>query len=102
MDVSCSILSSDPPLAVDTTELVQTNVSVPVRVDAFALSEKVCNSDYSKIAPLSQPNYLFLRYTDNLVEGKRSTWKRRGRIGVGERCKKLSLEMGRRDLSSLS
>lgn len=44
------------------------NVAVPVRLDAFVLTPTVCDSDLSKISPLTQPNYTRLRYEDSLIE----------------------------------
>ncbi|KAF3909804.1 hypothetical protein ABW21_db0201644 [Orbilia brochopaga] len=39
------------------------NVLIPVKLDAFVFNEPVCNSgnDKAKIAPITQPNYSFLR-----------------------------------------
>ncbi|KAK6349289.1 hypothetical protein TWF730_010039 [Orbilia blumenaviensis] len=39
------------------------NVLIPVKLDAFIFNEPVCNSgiDKTKIAPITQPNYSFLR-----------------------------------------
>ncbi|KAJ2903782.1 uncharacterized protein MKZ38_009348 [Zalerion maritima] len=47
-----------------------TNVLVPLKLDAFVLNPKCCDSDNYKIAPITQPNYTFLRLkrADNLLE----------------------------------
>ncbi|KAK4948585.1 hypothetical protein LTR10_012589 [Elasticomyces elasticus] len=45
------------------------NVCVPVRVDAFVLSpEIVAKSQKSLIAPVTQPNYAFLRYDASVIQ----------------------------------
>ncbi|KAL5324745.1 hypothetical protein ACEPPN_009293 [Leptodophora sp. 'Broadleaf-Isolate-01'] len=44
------------------------NVCVPVRVDSFVLCPPVCESPNSLIAPLTQPNYAFLRYDSSVIQ----------------------------------
>lgn len=43
-------------------------VLLPMKVDAFVLNDAVCSSPSYKIAPITQPNYTFLRLHDNLIE----------------------------------
>lgn len=54
------IAEPTPPLAGTTEPLV---VLVPVKLDAFVLNPAVCNGGIheAKIAPITQPNYTFLR-----------------------------------------
>ena len=43
---------------------------LPVKLDAFIFNEAVCNNtaaDKAKIAPITQPNYTFLRVTESLA-----------------------------------
>jgi hypothetical protein len=42
-------------------------VLVPLQLNAFVLNPKLCDPGDSKIAPITQPNYTFLRLTDNLI-----------------------------------
>ncbi|KAF3157407.1 hypothetical protein TWF751_002232 [Orbilia oligospora] len=44
---------------------------LPMKVDAFVLNEAVCSGDETlgaKIAPITQPNYTFLRLTDSYIQ----------------------------------
>jgi hypothetical protein len=45
-----------------------TGLLVPLQLSAFALTEKNCDpkNNYT-IAPITQPNYTFLRLHDNLI-----------------------------------
>ncbi|MCJ1434525.1 hypothetical protein MMC27_003894 [Xylographa pallens] len=43
------------------------NVSVPMKLDAFVLNPDVCNQD-ARIAPITQPNYTFLRIDDFVLQ----------------------------------
>ena len=45
-------------------------VLVPVRLDAFVLNESVCNGgeNEAKIAPITQPNYTFLRLEEFYIQ----------------------------------
>jgi len=47
--------------------MATTSLLLPLKVDAFALSESTCNSSNYCIAPITQPNYTFLRLHDNLI-----------------------------------
>ena len=42
-------------------------VLLPLQLHAFALTEGCCNSSNYRIAPITQPNYTFLRLHDNLI-----------------------------------
>ncbi|KAK5217063.1 hypothetical protein LTR72_010059 [Exophiala xenobiotica] len=44
------------------------NVCMPVRLDAFVLSPSVCELPNAVVAPITQPNYGFLRYDNNLIQ----------------------------------
>src|SRR6478735_4700867 len=45
------------------------NVCIPMHLDAFVLSPKLCDaSRQSKIAPYTQPNYTALRLKSNLLQ----------------------------------
>ncbi|KPI35825.1 uncharacterized protein AB675_11080 [Cyphellophora attinorum] len=43
-------------------------ICLPMKVDAFVLNPDVCNNSKTKIPPLSQPNYTFLRLDANEVQ----------------------------------
>jgi len=43
------------------------NVSVPMKLDAFVLNPDVCNQE-ARIAPITQPNYTFLRIEDFVLQ----------------------------------
>lgn len=43
------------------------NVSIPINLDAFVLCEDSCNGD-SRIAPITQPNYVGLRLNSYLIQ----------------------------------
>ncbi|KAH8797905.1 hypothetical protein F5884DRAFT_687621 [Xylogone sp. PMI_703] len=43
-------------------------VLVPLQLSAFVLNEAVCASAKSKIAPITQPNYTFLRLSNSLIQ----------------------------------
>lgn len=43
------------------------NISVPINLDAFVLSEKSCDADL-RIAPITQPNYMGLRLDSSLIQ----------------------------------
>ncbi|KAH8702269.1 hypothetical protein BGW36DRAFT_458996 [Talaromyces proteolyticus] len=52
---------------------LDSTLAVPMKLDAFILNEKVCtdNSDaktLAKIAPITQPNYTFLRLKHNILQ----------------------------------
>jgi hypothetical protein len=51
-------------------ESSNTNISVPLKLDAFVLNPEVCNGQETdaKIAPITQPNYTFLRLTNFIVQ----------------------------------
>ena len=41
---------------------------LPLELNAFALNERCCdNGQHYKIAPITQPNYTFLRLHSNLI-----------------------------------
>jgi hypothetical protein len=40
---------------------------VPLQLNALVLNPKLCEEGDAKIAPITQPNYTFLRLTDNLI-----------------------------------
>src|SRR5271163_733950 len=42
-------------------------VLVPLKLNACLLNPKLCDETDSLIAPITQPNYTFLRLTDNLI-----------------------------------
>lgn len=44
-----------------------TTVLLPVQLTAFILNQDCCNSKNFKIAPITQPNYTFLRLHENLL-----------------------------------
>ncbi|KAA8903424.1 hypothetical protein FN846DRAFT_55200 [Sphaerosporella brunnea] len=46
------------------------NLSLPIKLDAFVFNAPVCNGaeDEAKIAPITQPNYTFLRLTNFIVQ----------------------------------
>lgn len=48
------------------------NLSIPLKLDAFILNPEVCNGGEidSKIAPITQPNYTFLRLTNFIVQNE--------------------------------
>jgi len=43
-------------------------ICLPMKVDAFILNPAVCNGSKSKIAPITQPNYTFLRLDNNTIQ----------------------------------
>src|SRR5689334_6961700 len=43
------------------------NICIPINLDAFVLCEDSCNGE-SKIAPITQPNYVALRLDDSLIQ----------------------------------
>jgi hypothetical protein len=43
------------------------NVSIPINIDSFVLCEDSCNGD-SRIAPITQPNYMGLRLDSYLIQ----------------------------------
>ena len=43
-------------------------VCLPMKVDAFVLNQSVCNGKDSKIAPITQPNYTFLRLDNATIQ----------------------------------
>ncbi|KAF8441171.1 hypothetical protein BGX38DRAFT_824376 [Terfezia claveryi] len=47
------------------------NLLIPVKLDAFVFNKEVCNGQAkeAKIAPISQPNYTFLRVEDYMAQG---------------------------------
>ena len=47
--------------------MASTTLLCPLKLDAFAFSKKTCESDNYCIAPITQPNYTFLRLHDNLI-----------------------------------
>jgi hypothetical protein len=50
------------------TTTTPATVLIPLQVNAFALTEKTCDSKNNyRIAPITQPNYTFLRLHDNLI-----------------------------------
>ena len=50
--------------------MAQSNVSIPMKLDAFVFNQDVCNGKETeaKIAPIAQPNYTFLRIDDYLLQ----------------------------------
>jgi hypothetical protein len=55
-------------LGVSTATMAATTVLVSMQPSAFILSEKVSAPELDvKIAPISQPNYTFLRLSNNLI-----------------------------------
>ncbi|KAH6662061.1 hypothetical protein B0J14DRAFT_611156 [Halenospora varia] len=44
------------------------NVCLPVEVHAFVLNESVADDNEAKIAPITQPNYTFLRLDDQVIQ----------------------------------
>ncbi|KAK4107378.1 hypothetical protein N656DRAFT_785388 [Canariomyces notabilis] len=47
-----------------------TNLTIPLKLDAFVFNQKVCDGGPrdAKIAPITQPNYTFLRLEDSLIQ----------------------------------
>ena len=50
-----------------TTASTTETVLVPLKLDAFALTPQTCSGANNSIAPITQPNYTFLRLHDNLI-----------------------------------
>lgn len=56
------------------SEELNSTLSVPMKLDAFVFNEQVCsggeNGDdmRAKVAPITQPNYTFLRLHDSLIQ----------------------------------
>ena len=53
------------------TEDAPQNLCVPMKLDAFVFNESACNGekdDQAKIAPITQPNYTFLRMENSMVQ----------------------------------
>ncbi|KAI1868587.1 uncharacterized protein JN550_006162 [Neoarthrinium moseri] len=50
--------------------MANANVSIPMKLDAFVFNQDVCDGGEfdAKIAPITQPNYTFLRTTDYLLQ----------------------------------
>ena len=44
------------------------NLAIPIDLTAFALSPKCCDEGLSRIAPLTQPNYIGLRLDESLIQ----------------------------------
>ena len=47
--------------------MATTSLLVPLQLDAFVLNEAACNGRNYYVAPLTQPNYTFMRLHDNLI-----------------------------------
>lgn len=55
----------------DPAPAIPGNLTVPIKLDAFIFNQSVCNNEDHqkvKIAPITQPNYTFLRMNDYLVQ----------------------------------
>lgn len=62
---------SDPaPVPTPVPQSTDSNLSLPLKLDAFVLNPPVCDGGDidAKIAPITQPNYTFLRLTNFIVQ----------------------------------
>lgn len=50
--------------------MAESNISIPMKLDAFVFNQDVCDGDklQAKIAPITQPNYTFLRIQGDLLQ----------------------------------
>lgn len=64
------ILAPRPTSKSDARYSIPTNLLIPLKLDAFVFNEEVCNGSETeaKIAPISQPNYTFLRISQFLAQ----------------------------------